>query len=112
MAKIVHGNYGAGYSTNVYRVDNLQSPEFTLNSGAYPRVVGFDPKGELVYTQNHDHQLIVFSITAIKRNQYKIPFPGNNNGYPTDSPVQFVAHPEGRKLLLAYAKQLLVVELK
>ena len=65
-------DYGAGnYSTFVYAVDNLKKPAFTLATGAYPTLVGFDPAARLVYAQNFDKQLIVYSDTALKLSAYE-----------------------------------------
>lgn len=101
------GNYGATYGTYVYAVGNLSKPEITLNSGAYPRLVGFDPAGKLVYAQNAGSQLIVFSTTAIKLAEHSLTGGRGNS----DDPRQFVSHPEGRKFLALLSKTLLFVEL-
>lgn len=100
------GNYGALYGTYVYAVGDLSRPELTIASGAYPRLVGFDPAGEMIYTQNHSVQLMVFSDTAIKRKEYKL---SDSRSYP-DDPRQFVAHPKGKKLLVLLQHRLLFVE--
>lgn len=102
------GNYGAAYATYVYPVDNLRKPEFTINSGAYPRHVGFDPAGKLVYAQNAGSQLIVFSTKAIKLTEHQLTAGGGIQ----DEPRQFVAQPEGKKLLALLSKSLLFVELE
>lgn len=102
------GNSGSLYSTYVYAVDNFQRPEFTLASGAYPRLIGFDPAGEWIYAQNHAFQLIVFSMTAIKRKEYKL----TDDRGSADETRQFVPHPEGKKLLVLLNDRLLFVELE
>jgi hypothetical protein len=89
-------------------VDNLQRPEFTVASGAYPRLVGFDPAGEWIYSQNHASPLIVFSMTAIKRKEYKL----TGDRGTSEEPHQFVPHPEGKKLLVLLGNRLLFVELE
>ena len=90
------------YSVLVYPVKNLQRPAFAMNVGAYPLVVGFDPAARLVYAQNSDHQLMLFSEAGRFWRKYRI-------SDPTDEVRQFLAHPGGRKLLLL-AKDLYLVE--
>ena len=101
------GHYGAGYSTFVYPVDNLAKAEFTIDSGAYPRLVGFDPAAKLVYAQNHDTQLIVFTNTAIRKADYKL----TTLERLSSEPSQFVPHPDGKKLLVEMAGSLMFVEI-
>ncbi|HYT90085.1 MAG TPA: hypothetical protein VEL76_15365 [Gemmataceae bacterium] len=96
------------YSTCVYPVGNLNEPEFTLPSGGYPHVVGFDPAGGLVYTQNAETQLLVYSITAIKRGEYNL----TGRDARADGSRQFVPHPRGKRLLVLTGKRLLFVELE
>jgi hypothetical protein len=91
------------YSLYVYPVKDLQRPKFPLEVGAYPLVVGFDPAAGLVYAQNSDHQLIVFTQTGQLMKKYQI----SNR---TDEVKQFLAHPKGRKLLLL-ARSLYLVEM-
>jgi len=102
------GNYNAGssYSTLVYQVDSLSRPVLTLESGAYPRLVGFDPKGKLVFAQNFEHPLIVYSITGNLLGKYKL---GTAQGQ--SDARQFVAHPDGKKLLVLTQRELLFVEI-
>src|SRR5262249_38297744 len=59
------GGNGPGYSTFVYSVTNLSSAALTIEGGAYPRAMGFDPKAGYVYTQNHSNQLIIFTTKAL-----------------------------------------------
>jgi hypothetical protein len=91
------------YATFVYPVKNLKKPDFVLEVGAYPEVVGFDPAAKLVYTQNADSSLVVCSATGLKQNQYRLKDARDVR--------QYLVHPEGRKLLLLTANQLLWVEL-
>ena len=100
------GNYGSRYGTFVYAVDNLAKPEFTLESGAYPRLVGFDPVAQLCFTQRSGCQLIIYSMTAIKLKEYKtiVDQVGGD-------PKQFVTHPQGRKLLVQAGNTVMLVEL-
>jgi hypothetical protein len=91
------------YSTFVYPVTSINKPAYFLESGAYPRAVGFDTKAGLVYGQNHRYQLILFSPTGIKLKEYA--FPG------TRDVTEIVVHPEGRKLLLLTDNTILYIEL-
>lgn len=105
------GNYGdlkdhpkaAAYSTYVYPVKNINKPAFTLEQGAYPSAVGFDPAGKLVYSQNHEYPLITFGETGIKKKEYKM-----DQGRDV---LQYLVHPDGRKLLLLSDKNLSWIEL-
>jgi hypothetical protein len=85
------------YSLYVYRVSDLHHSAFPLEIGAYPLVVGFDPAAHLVYAQNSNYQLIVFSEDGVLKNQYRI-------SDSTGEVRQFLAHAAGRKLLVLAAK--------
>jgi S1-C subfamily serine protease len=98
------GNYGVNYGTYVYDVKNLGTPAQTVQSGAYPRAVGFDPKHRYVYAQNFQNQLILFTTKGIKLKEYPIPRAGDVK--------QFLPHPDGDKLLLLAGHQLNLVGLK
>jgi predicted Zn finger-like uncharacterized protein len=97
------GNYGTGYATYVYPVANLQRREFTINSGAYPRTVGFDPKAGLVYAQG-DKTFMVFTTTGIKQKEVDLTSRG-------DEPRQFLAHPDGHKLFVLTGSKMYWVQL-
>src|SRR5207244_3562524 len=95
------GNYNQGlknhpearpYSTYVYPVENINKPAFVLEQGAYPHAVGFDPAARLVYSNNHDHHLIVFGATGIKKKEYH--WGGGRDIY------QYLVHPDGGKLFV------------
>jgi DNA-binding beta-propeller fold protein YncE len=99
------GNYGArpSYSTFVYDMKTFKKAEFTLEQGAYPQAVGFDPAGGYIYAQNHDHPLIVYSYTGIKKKEYKL-------GRDAVSVRQYLPHPEGNKLLMLTADKIFSIE--
>src|SRR5262249_15025069 len=59
-----HPDLGGPYGTYIYPVTDLRKPAFGIRQGAYPRAVGFDPKAQQVYAQNHSKQLLVFSYTG------------------------------------------------
>jgi hypothetical protein len=69
--------------------------------------VGFDPAAKLVYAQNHDTQLIVFTNTAIRKADYKL----TTLERLSSEPSQFVPHPDGKKLLVEMAGSLMFVEI-
>jgi hypothetical protein len=100
------GNYGAkpNYSTFIFAVGDLTKEAFTINQGAYPRMVGFDSKRELIFGQNFDTQLIVFDKTGTRQKEYKLEDRGSE-------PRQFLAVPEGGKLLLLTNSRLSLVTL-
>ncbi len=109
------GNYGGlpnhpqvpTYSTYIYPTGDLTRPAFAIHAGAYPGVVGFDPAGGNVFAQNHDKQLIVFSMAGVKQKEYRIaPGPG-----PAEEPHEFAAHPRGNRLLIRFDRRLAFVEL-
>src|SRR5262249_11552932 len=89
------------YSTYVYSIKNLSRPAFTLHQGAFPRAVAFDPKSKLVYAQNADYPLLVFTTTGARRKEYQI-----GSADRKDSPVQFLVHPDGKKLVALTPKKL------
>jgi hypothetical protein len=91
------------YSTYVYPVDNVNKPAFTLEQGAYPGVVGFDPEGKRIYAQNFEHPLQVFSATGVKKKEY-------NFGNAKDV-RQYLVHPGGNRLLLLTDMDLSWIEL-
>jgi hypothetical protein len=91
-------------ATYVYGVKCFGTPAFVLASGPYPRAVGFDPKNELVYGQNFDHQLILFSQAGAKQKEYQLAGGGQDA-------VQFAVHPEGGKLLVLTTGAIYYVEL-
>jgi DNA-binding beta-propeller fold protein YncE len=88
------GNYGAtpSYSTFVYSVTDLSNPALTINGGAFPRAVGFDPKRGYIYANNHTNPLMIFTSKGQKLKECTLPGTGNAR--------EFVPHPDGGKLLL------------
>jgi hypothetical protein len=108
------GNYGgiadhpaiAPYSTYVYATDNLRRPAFALTSGANPRTVGFDPIGGSIFAQNSKTPLVVFSMTGEKKWEFTFP-----KGPATGEPREFVAYPQGNRVLVRFDRCLAVVDL-
>jgi hypothetical protein len=99
------GNYGAAnYSTFVYAVTNLSTPVVTIQSGAYPRALAFDPKGNTIYAHNFQNPLILLTPKGIKLKGYAIPGAGEVK--------QILPHPQGGKLLLLTGHRLHLVGMK
>jgi S1-C subfamily serine protease len=92
------------YGTFIYPVTNLRKPAFGIRQGAYPRAVGFDPKAEVVYAQNHEKQLLIFSYTGLLRQQHEL-------GPRNHGTTQFLVHPEGHRVLVLTSERLYAVEL-
>jgi hypothetical protein len=92
------------YGTYVYPVSDLTKPAFGISQGPYPRAVAFDPKAGLVYSQNFDKELLVFSDKGEKR--YELQLGGRGN-----EPRQLLAHPQGHRVLVLTGSKLYYVEL-
>jgi hypothetical protein len=92
------------YATYVYPVGNVNRPAFVLQQGAYPQAVGFDPKAGLIYTQNHEFAVIVFTFTGVKKKEFKFPvgFIGVE---------QYLVHPDGKRFLMKTNEKVFLVEL-
>lgn len=94
------GHERPGYGTFIFHQSDLKTPVVTIKSGAYPRSVGFDSRAGLIYTQNHGHELIVFTKGGIMLREYKLAEPGPGYGRPSEK-MQYLVHPDGRKLFVA-----------
>jgi hypothetical protein len=103
------GNTGAGsevngaYSTLLFRIDDLKKSVCTIPGGAYPRTVGFDVKSHLIFVQNHDVALLVYTAAGVLKAGYRL---GGN--VKTD---RFYVHPDGQKLFVKADGKLFWVEL-
>jgi len=97
------GNIGKNYTTIIFPVADLKKPECSLESGPYPKAVGFDLAGGWIYTQNIDHPLMLFTQTGVKKKEYKI----DDN---KENVRQYLVHPDGNKVLILMDKRLLYVE--
>ena len=89
------------YATYIYPVNRLSQPAFVLVQGAYPRAVGFDPQAGLIYSQNHDHQLLIFDDSG--RRLKEVVLGGGQTR-------QLLVHPQGRRLLVLTDSKLFHVE--
>ncbi len=92
------------YGTFIYPVTDLRRPAFAIRQGAYPRAVGFDPKAQVVYSQNHHKQLLIFSYTGLLRQEHEL-------GPRNQGTVQFLVHPEGHRVLVLTGERLYAVQL-
>jgi hypothetical protein len=99
----MQGNLGASYATHIFTIGNLGRPKLTLGSGAFPRAVGFDPAAGLIYGQDMQHQLVVFSPAGIKLQELQL-------GTTASQVQQILVHPAGRKLLVLTTDGLFLVD--
>jgi hypothetical protein len=93
---------GASYGTAIYSTLSLARKVCAIDGGAYPTSVGFDPAGGNIFTGSIDYQLIVATNGGVKKGQYKIG---------RETPLQYLAHPEGNKVLVIAPDQISYVEL-
>jgi S1-C subfamily serine protease len=100
------GNYGTArpYATYIYAAQDIHTPVATIQSGAYPRAVGFDSQHGYVYAQNHGSQLMRFTDKGAKEKEYVIPGGGDVK--------QILPHAQAAKLLLLTDKHLYLVGLE
>jgi hypothetical protein len=98
------GNGGPGYTTYIYDATSLIRPEMVLRTGAYPRVVGFDPAAEFIYAQNAETSLLVFDTAGQLRGAYNFTDRGDETNV-------LVASPAGWRLFMASGNRSGIVEL-
>lgn len=90
------------YSTYLFRTSDLTRPVTALASGAYPQAVGIDPVAELVYAQNFDHPLMLFTLAGEKWREYDLGGGGTTK--------QFLVHPDGDHVLVLTDHKLFYVK--
>jgi DNA-binding beta-propeller fold protein YncE len=93
---------GGSYRTAIYSTLSLAKQACAVDGGAYPTSVGFDPAGGKIYTGSIDYQLIVATNGGVKKGEYKIG---------RETPLQYLAHPDGNKVLVIASDQVSYVEL-
>jgi hypothetical protein len=93
---------GGSYRTIIFPIDTFAKKECVLEPGAHPKPVGWDPAGGAIYTGNTGVTLLVMSLTGVKKKEYKID---------TAMQRQYLAHPEGNKLLLLTGEKMYFAEL-
>lgn len=81
------------YSTYIYSVNDLSRPVLTLEQGAYPLAVGFDPKSGLLFSQNHQKQLLIFNSGGLRKKELSL---SNTAG----GTRQILVQPAGRRLVV------------
>lgn len=91
-------------STYVYHVGSLRKPVFVLRSGASPKAVGFDPVGQLAFTQNSEAQLLVYSFGG----EFVLGFPVASRG---EVPLEFAPHPSGKRVAIRFERRIADVTL-
>jgi hypothetical protein len=94
------------YGTYLYKPGDLDRPVGVIESGAYPRAIGFDTRKDRVYAQNHEFDLIVFTTGGMKLQSYRLGKKRTSIG----GPVKFVVHPDGGKFLVATDAGICLVE--
>ena len=94
------GNSGATthYSTFIFPLDNIKQPLTTLKSGAYPQCIGFDPTSHLIFAQNANFPLMVYTDTGVKKGEYRLGT--NRSSGPGLRVSQMAVHPAGKKVLM------------
>jgi hypothetical protein len=100
------GNHGTKYGTYIYSTGALQKPLVLLNSGAYPRVMAFDPPSGLIFAQRIDMQLLVYAANGNLLKEYHLTTDQNHH----EDPRQFVVHPQGKQMLLLGETRLMLVD--
>lgn len=96
------GNYAIesiarkAYATYLFTPESLERPAIVLESGAYPRAVGYDSTAGLIYAQNHEYPLIVFNAKGVLLKEYKI----DGASESLRGVYQFLTDPAGRKVIV------------
>jgi DNA-directed RNA polymerase subunit RPC12/RpoP len=84
------------YATLIFPTTSVRQSECVLEQGGHPHTAAFDPAAGLIYANNDDYSLLVFTMGGVKKKEYKV---GENLG--SGNPVrQYLVHPTGKKLLL------------
>ncbi len=95
------------YSVFIYAVEDLTKPAFTICPGEEPRGIGFDPKAHAVFGSNHEKQFMEFSERGLQIRAVDLP----GADLLTGDPLQFLAHPDGYRVLVRTSKTIYGVEL-
>jgi hypothetical protein len=91
------------YANYVYWTSDLTHPAMTIDAGAYPGCIAFDPSGERVYVHNSDYQLMIFSPEGDQEQAYVLTKKGA-------VVRQFLVHPTGGSLLVLTVLDLIKVQ--
>jgi hypothetical protein len=87
------GERHKGYSTYIFKIDNLKAPAVVLETGAYSGPIGFDVSSKRLYAQNMQTNLIAFSPDG--RRERELDF-----GVRKESSYAFHVHPAGNHILV------------
>lgn len=98
------GIRGIGRATHVYRTVDLSRPAFLLRFEEYTHLIGFDPVGKRLFSQNDRSSLLLFDQNGTKRGDYKLPVL-----QPGTEVRQYVAHPANRRSVLVRTKDALTL---
>ncbi len=101
-SKLVCEVYPQKPTTTIYPVDTFTKQECILEHGLQRRylgyraleprlAMGFDVKGGYIYTQNGGQEFTIFTLTGVKKKEYKLGF---------GSVKQFLVHPGGNQVVL------------
>lgn len=78
-----------GYATYLFNTSDLSQGVRRLETGAYPRSIGWDAKSKWVYAQDFEHQLKIYSNkTGAMHSEYALAKRGADS-------VRYSSHPEG-----------------
>jgi hypothetical protein len=98
------GNYGTQYGVYIYPVNSFKKTICTVQPGAYPRMVGFDPSGGWIFAQGHGSPLFIFSTAGVQKKSYK---------FDADAGAavrQYLVHPAGNRLFMLTEKHLYAID--
>ena len=98
------GHPAVGYGTYIYSTTDLKSPYLGISTGAYPRMLAFDPVAKSIYAQNADKHIIVLNQGGVKQVEY---FLRAKRG----DVRRFLVHPSGYRLCVLTRTELIWVEL-
>jgi hypothetical protein len=85
------------YGTYLYKPSDLSRPVSVIESGNYPRAIGFDIKNDLVYTQSSKFDLLKFKTGGTVIKEYKLSKGRDTLG----TPKTIATQPDGEAILYA-----------
>jgi hypothetical protein len=85
------------HGTYLYKPSDLSSPVSVIESGSYPRAIGFDIKNDLVYTQSIKFDLLTFKTDGTKVKEYSL----SKGRDAVGTPKTIAPQPDGEALLYA-----------
>jgi hypothetical protein len=93
------------YGTYLYKPTELAKPIAAIESGAFPRAIGFDAKAGSIYAQNDERDLITFGSDGDKLKEYRL---RKGKGAENHDTIQILDLPEDRGVLVV-AKDVLML---